>query len=145
MEEITVKLYQDEIDVILQCVQYARVYAQNFGLVDGQVIKTIEEKLRKKSLVRYFREHRGGLQESMQTCKKVFDLKDIADSFRENTNLGVEYWKNFRIDPKGVDDSERLSSVWIDTHYVLADVTYPGQEGTVVVGMCNFYEEGVVE
>lgn len=81
----------------------------------------------------------------MQTCKKVFDLKDIADSFRENTNFGVEYWKNFRIDPKGVDDSERLSSVWIDTHYVLADVTYPGQEGTVVVGMCNFYEEGVVE
>jgi len=145
MEEKTIKLYQDEIEMIYKCLVYAETYHNNFGLVDDQMFSTIKAKINGLGCTRYFREHRGGLNESMQTCKVVSSLQDIADAFRANTDFGVEYWKNFRIDEKGVDDSERLTSVWKDTHYVLADITYPGQENTVVVGMCNFYEEGVVE
>ena len=145
MKEKTIKLYQDEIEMIQKCLSYAEAYYHNLGLVDEQMLSTIKAKLKKQGRIRYFREHRGGLYESMQTCKEVSCLKDIADAYRKNTNFCVEYWKNFRIDEKCVDDSDRLTSVWKDTHYVLADITYPGQENTVVVGMCNFYEEGVVE
>lgn len=145
MEEKIIKLYQDEIEAIQNCLSYAKHYYNAIGLVTEQSIKTIEAKLKGQCYPRYFREHRGGLNESVQTSKEVFDLKDVADAYRANTNFGVEYWKNFRIDKECVDDSERLTSVWKNTHYVLADMTYPGQEGTVVVGMCNFYEEGVVE
>lgn len=145
MEEKEIKLYQDEINEIRKVLNKFTSPFKTLDDEERRLVWAIMSKLEYKETTRYFREHRGGLEESMKTCKKVFDLKDIADSFRANTNFGVEYWKNFRIDPKGVDDSERLSSVWIDTHYVLADMTYPGQESTVVVGMCNFYEEGVVE
>lgn len=95
---------------------------------------------------RLFRLHRGLLADSMKTCKEVKDLKDIEEYFLSQTNLFSECFVNFQIDPKGVDDSVRLGSDWSATHYVLADCIYPGQEFKAqCVGMCNFYEEGIVE
>lgn len=95
---------------------------------------------------RLFRLHRGSLKESMKTCKEIASLRDIAVYVRSYMNWLPEYYTNFQIDPKGVDDSRRLGSDWSNTHYVLVDFVFPGQEFKAqCIGMCNFYEEGIVK
>lgn len=105
-----------------------------------------EIKLRNLKNARLFRLHRGSLADSMNTCREVASLKDIAAYVRSDMNWLPECYVNFQIDPKGVDDSRRLGESWADTHYVLVDCTFPAQEFKAqCIGMCNFYEEGIVE
>lgn len=106
----------------------------------------MKEMIKHQQNARLFRLHRGLLVESMNTCREVASLKDIAAYVRSDMNMFPECYVNFQIDPNEVDDSRRLGESWSDTHYVLVDCTFPGQEFKAqCIGMCNFYEKGIVE
>lgn len=95
------------------------------------------------SHIRYFRFQRETLEDSVAERRRVNSLSDIIAVVKEREieNFGRQVTFNYRIDKKSLNDSARLSSLWADTHYVLADMhdgdyEYP----TVVIGMCNFFE-----
>lgn len=79
-----------------------------------------------------YREHRGGLAESLETMIECPNgIADIVKHYE-----GDFVFSNIRIDKEKIRDY-RLQE-WHTTHYVLAD--FRGG-GSGVVGMCNFYEK----
>lgn len=79
-----------------------------------------------------YREHRGGLAESLATTIECPNgIADIVKHYE-----GDFVFSNIRIDKKKMRD-DRLQE-WNTTHYVIADFL---GGGSGVVGMCNFYEK----
>lgn len=79
-----------------------------------------------------YREHRGGLAESLATTIECPNgLTDIVKHY-ENDKV----FSNIRIRKENICD-DRLPE-WETTHYVIADFL---GGGSGVVGMCNFYED----
>lgn len=89
--------------------------------------------------MKLFREHRGGLAESLATTIECPNgLEDIKAHFQNDS-----YWqlivKDVRIDKKPLNDN-RLPDDWGKiTYYVMASFDLPGNTSGVV-GMSNFCE-----
>ena len=83
-----------------------------------------------------FREHRGGLKESLATTIECPNgLSDIALYFEKNSTLS-QYWfaDNISIGEPMRDD--RLPEEWGNRQYI---VTARGKDGNkFVLGFCNF-------
>lgn len=112
--------------------------------IDKMIARNLLERVHYgKSNLRYFRFQRATLAESIAECVRVNNLEDIIakSAARDMENFSRHIMLNYRIDKKSFNDSARLSSLWSDTHYVLADMKIGECEyQTVVVGMCNFFE-----
>lgn len=80
-----------------------------------------------------FRDHRGGLQESLNTtiyCPNGID--DIKQHLEDR-----RYIVKFRIDEEPCED-DRLPPVWGNKEYRVLGVYTDGSHG--VIGWCNFLE-----
>ena len=90
--------------------------------------------MRKKKLFRF---HKGGLDESMKTCVKVKNLRDIEQRVKmyyDGYGANIHY---VEIASRSDDDSERLGDDWENTYYVIAHT----KDAKFVAGMCNFYDD----
>ncbi len=87
------------------------------------ILEAIEEKLEMGK--RYYRPHRGSLEDAMKECNQVAGIKDIIDRYPEYDNITIKKESTYDI-----------RTLW-DTHYVLADI---GEHKQQCIGMCNFYE-----
>lgn len=86
---------------------------------------------------RLFRFHKGGLDESMKTCVKVENLKDIEQRVKIYYNEMGANIQSVEIESRSVDDSERLGDDWENTYHVIAHT----KDAKFVAGMCNFYDD----
>lgn len=84
-----------------------------------------------------FRFHKGGLDESMKTCVKVKNLRDIEQRVKIYYNEMGANIQSVEIESRPVDDSERLGDDWENTYYVIAHT----KDAKFVAGMCNFYDD----
>ena len=86
---------------------------------------------------KYFREHRGGYAESMETMVEVNSLADIVEHY-ENDPLMKNYLRNIRIDQTTRREHRTKGDEWGDvTYMVVADFDgYTCQ----CIGYSNFYE-----
>ena len=82
-----------------------------------------------------FREHRGGLKESLETMIECPNgLADIKEYFNSKQPL---YYSNIRMDLSMRDN--RLPEEWGSRQYVVIAETKDMK--TVVLGFCNFWED----
>ena len=86
---------------------------------------------------RYFRFHRGGFIDSMDTKQEVTSASDIKNIL--NNDFPDGYLSNIRIDESVIKDPRTLNSDWgDDTYMVVADFEgYTGQ----CLGYANFFEK----
>jgi hypothetical protein len=82
-----------------------------------------------------YRDHRGGLAESLETAIEVNGIEDIREHVLSDP-LIAQYYKNIHISHNPIEDN-RMGDEWNLTYYVLADV---GEYKNQCVGMCNFCE-----
>ena len=86
-----------------------------------------------------FREHRGGLEESLATTIECPNgLSDIEKHFNK---FNTQHYANIRMDLSMRDN--RLPKEWGDRQYVVIAETRGDHSSrhTVVLGFCNFWED----
>ena len=84
-----------------------------------------------------FREHRGSLEESLETTIECPNgLSDIKKYFESNSPFNG-YYNGIRMDLSMRDN--RLSEEWGNRQYVVIAETKDRK--TVVLGFCNFWED----
>lgn len=86
-----------------------------------------------------FREHRGGLEESLATTIEC--PNGLSDIERHFNNFNTQHYTNIRIDLSMRDN--RLPKEWGDRQYVVIAETKGSHfpRPTFVLGFCNFWED----
>ena len=85
--------------------------------------------------LKLYRDHRGGLAESLETTIEVSGIEDIRKHVLSNPLIG-QYYENIHISSESLTDY-RMGDVWNPTYRVLADM---GKYKNQCIGMCNFCE-----